>query len=245
MGVKFRRRREGKTDYFARKRLVVQDKNKYNTPKYRMIVRSSNTDVTCQIAYARLEGDIVICAAYSHELPRYGVKVGLTNYAAAYCTGLLLARRLLKKFKLDTLYEGCTKVDGGLDIPHSTKRFPGYDAESKDFNAETHRKHIMGLHVADYMRQLADEDEETYKKRFSQYIKHGIVADTVETLYKNAHAAIRADPEPQKSTKDASTITKRRWNAMRLTLEERKARVNAKKTEFMAKLESSGDADDE
>ena len=35
-----------------------------------MIVRSSNTDVTCQIAYARLEGDVVICAAYSHELPR-------------------------------------------------------------------------------------------------------------------------------------------------------------------------------
>ena len=35
-----------------------------------MTVRSSNTDVTCQIAYARLEGDIVICAAYSHELPR-------------------------------------------------------------------------------------------------------------------------------------------------------------------------------
>ena len=33
--VKFRRRREGKTDYFARKRLVIQDKNKYNTPKYR------------------------------------------------------------------------------------------------------------------------------------------------------------------------------------------------------------------
>merc|ERR1712241_1233946 len=55
----------------ARKRLVIQDKNKYNTPKYRMIVRSSNTDICCQIAYARLEGDIVICAAYSHELPRY------------------------------------------------------------------------------------------------------------------------------------------------------------------------------
>ena len=39
-------------------------------------------------------GDVVVCAAYSHELPRYGVKVGLTNYAAAYCTGLLLARRV-------------------------------------------------------------------------------------------------------------------------------------------------------
>merc|ERR1712003_219697 len=107
--VKFRRRREGRTDYFARKRLVVQDKNKYNTPKYRLIVRSSNTDISCQIAYARLEGDIVICAAYSHELPRYGVKVGLTNYA-----GLLLARRVLQKFKLDTVYEGNTNVDGTM-----------------------------------------------------------------------------------------------------------------------------------
>ena len=92
--VKFRRRREGKTDYYARKRLCVQDKNKYNTPKYRMIVRFTNKDITCQIAYARIEGDVIICAAYAHELPRYGVKVGLTNYAAAYCTGLLLARRV-------------------------------------------------------------------------------------------------------------------------------------------------------
>lgn len=41
---------EGKTDYFARKRLVVQDKNKYNTPKYRMIVRFSNRDICCQVS---------------------------------------------------------------------------------------------------------------------------------------------------------------------------------------------------
>merc|ERR1712038_1877084 len=101
--VKFRRRREGKTDYFARKRLVVQDKNKYNTPKYRMIVRTSNKDICCQIAYARVEGDRIVESAYSHELP---------NYSAAYCTGLSLARRVLKKFNLDGMYEGCTKVDG-------------------------------------------------------------------------------------------------------------------------------------
>lgn len=47
-----------------------------------------------QIAYARIEGDTIVCAAYSHELPKYGVKTGLTNYAAAYCTGLLMARRV-------------------------------------------------------------------------------------------------------------------------------------------------------
>ena len=46
--VKFRRRREGKTDYYARRRLVVQSKNKYNTPKYRMIVRFTNRDICCQ-----------------------------------------------------------------------------------------------------------------------------------------------------------------------------------------------------
>lgn len=73
--VKFRRRREGKTDYYARKRLIFQDKNKYNTPKYRLIVRLSNKDITVQIAFSRIEGDRIVCAAYSHELPKYGVKV--------------------------------------------------------------------------------------------------------------------------------------------------------------------------
>jgi len=47
--VKYRRRREGRTDYYARKRLCVQDKNKYNTPKYRMIVRFTNKDIICQV----------------------------------------------------------------------------------------------------------------------------------------------------------------------------------------------------
>jgi len=284
--VKFRRRREGRTDYYARRRLVVQDKNKYNTPKYRMIVRFTNRDICCQIAYARIEGDVIVCAAYSHELPNYGIKVGLTNYAAAYCTGLLLARRLLKKFKLDEVYVGTTEVtggvfnvedvedgpgafrayldvglartttgarifgamkgavDGGIDIPHSTKRFPGYDSESKEFNAETHRKHIMGTHVADYMRQLMDDDEEAYKKQFSQFVKHGLVADHIETMYKKAHEAIRADPEAKKSTKDPSKIKKKRWTAKKLTHAERKERVAAKKSEFLAKLESgAGEAD--
>ncbi len=41
---------EGKTDYRARKRLVAQDKNKYNTPRYRLVVRFTNTDVICQVS---------------------------------------------------------------------------------------------------------------------------------------------------------------------------------------------------
>lgn len=271
--VKFKRRREGKTDYYARKRLIVQDKNKYNTPKYRLVVRLSNRDITCQVAYSRIEGDKVVCAAYSHELPRYGVKVGLTNYAAAYCTGLLLARRLLKQLGLDSLYQGVDEVngdeynvegvddgpgafrcnldvglnrtstgarvfaamkgavDGGLNIPHSTKRFPGYDSESKSFNAEVHRDHIFGIHVRDYMKSLEEEDPEAFKRQFSRYIKLGINADQIEGIYKNAHAAIRENPEVVK--KDRSAVpAKKKTLRRKLTLAERKDRVAQKKKSF-------------
>lgn len=271
--VKFRRRREGKTDYYARKRLVIQDKNKYNTPKYRMIVRITNRDIISQIAFARIEGDVIVCAAYSHELPRYGVKVGLTNYAAAYCTGLLLARRLLNKFGLDKVYEGQLEitgdeynvesidgkpgaftcyldagltrtstgnrvfsvlkgaVDGGLAIPHSTKRFPGYDAESKEFHPDTHRRHIYGQNVSDYMKQLADDDEELFKKQFSQYIKHGVAADMMEAIYQKAHSGIRLNPVSEK--KPQKEVKIKRWNRAKLSRTQRQDRVAQKKASFL------------
>eukprot|EP00121_Abeoforma_whisleri_P006750 Awhi_evm2s6146 len=112
--VKFRRRREGKTDYYQRRKLVIQDKNKYNSPKYRFIVRITNKDIITQIAYATIEGDRILTSAYARELPRYGIKVGLTNYAAAYATGLLCARRLLNKLGLDEAYQGVEEADGEM-----------------------------------------------------------------------------------------------------------------------------------
>ncbi|URD77531.1 Chromatin assembly factor 1 subunit A [Musa troglodytarum] len=69
--VKYKRRRQGKTDYRARIRLINQDKNKYNTPKYRFI---TNKDITAQIISASIAGDLVLASAYSHELPRYGLE---------------------------------------------------------------------------------------------------------------------------------------------------------------------------
>lgn len=286
--MKYRRRREGKTDYYARKRLVVQDKNKYNTPKYRMIVRFTNKDITCQIAYARIEGDVIVCAAYSHELPRYGIKVGLTNYSAAYCTGLLLGRRILEKFKLDTIYQGQTEVtgeqfqvesvdgqpgafrcfldvglartttgarlfgalkgavDAGLDIPHGVKRFPGYDGESKEFHADIHRKHILGQHVADYMRLLQQDDDEAFKKQFSQFIKNGITADLVEDMYKKAHAAIRENPVALPRKEKPKDVKKpKRFNRKKLSLEQRQDRVKQKKATFLKKKAEEGGAGDD
>jgi len=55
--------------------------------------------------------DRILSAAYSHELTKYGVKIGLTNYAAAYATGLLLARRVLAKLGMSDKYEGMTKKE--------------------------------------------------------------------------------------------------------------------------------------
>ncbi|KAM0861258.1 hypothetical protein ACQ4PT_046000 [Festuca glaucescens] len=277
--VKPKRRRQGKTDYRARLRLTNQDKNKYNTPKYRFVVRFTNKDVTAQIVYATIAGDIVMAAAYSHELPRYGVEVGLTNYAAAYCTGLLLARRLLKYRELDQEYVGNVEatgedfsiepsderrpfralldvgllrtttgnrvfgalkgaLDGGLDIPHSDKRFAGFKKDEKQLDAEVHRKYIYGGHVADYMRSLAEEEPEKYQSHFSEYIKRGIEADGMETMYKKVHAAIRADPTMAKSTKEPPK-THKRYNLKKLTYEQRKASL----VERLNALNSSAGAD--
>lgn len=64
------------------------------------------------MAYATIAGDVIVGAAYSHELPGYGLNTGLSNYAAGYCTGLLLARRLLTKYGLAETYAGVEEIDG-------------------------------------------------------------------------------------------------------------------------------------
>ncbi len=50
--------------------------------------------------------------------------------------------------------------DGGIYIPHNEKRFPGYDMESKELDAEVLEKYIHGGHVAEYMESLEEEDDE-------------------------------------------------------------------------------------
>lgn len=88
---------------------MTQDKNKYNAPKYRLIVRITNKDVVAQIAYSTIAGDIILAAAYAHELTGYGLPVGHTNYAAVYAVGLLVARRHLAKLGLDKDFVGNTE----------------------------------------------------------------------------------------------------------------------------------------
>merc|ERR1712182_80286 len=305
--VKYKRRREGKTDYYARKRLVCRDKNKFATPKYRFVVRFSNKDITCQVISSKIKGDVTHCAAYAHELPRYGLKVGLTNYSAAYCVGLLCARRLLKKYNLDGNFEGTAEVtaeyedsyvhgndedgpnafhalldvglkpttlgskifsamkgafDGGLEIPHSNKKFYGYDAEEKEYDAEAHKERILGGHVSSYMEALNEEEPEEFEKKFSKYVEHGVDADGIEDMYLAVHKAIRANPEhvPTEKKKPADLTLEKREGGIRYTdadgkacfinrakrsNKQRKNRVAQKKASVLKKLANDDDDEEE
>jgi len=289
--TRFRRRREGKTDYHARKALIIQDKSKYNTPKYRLVTRLTCSRVICQVIYATIQGDRVLAAADSRELKRFGLEAGLTNYAACYATGLLVARRLLNKTGLDKLYAGAKKVDGedydvendhkgnerrpfkavldvgltrtttgarifgclkgacdgGLHVPHSTKRFPGFSKEGnkETYNAKVHRERIFGLHVEKYMKHLQSTDKEAYTRQFSKWDanlkKSGVTS--IEKLYTKIHDEIRKNPaapaKKEKKKVEVKYTDKRRTiiqaangkkylNERRFTLAERKKRVEAK-----------------
>jgi len=274
--TKYKRRRVGKTDYYARKRLITQAKNKYNAPKYRLVVRFTNRDIVMQIVTSEISGDKVFASAYSHELKAYGIEHGLTNWAAAYCTGLLIARRALKKLNMDETFSGVEEADGefalteaseegrrpfkafldvglhrtstgarvfgamkgasdgGIFVPHSENRFPGYDIESKELDADTLRKYIYGGHVAEYMETLADDDDERYKSQFQGYIDDEIEADGLEELYQEAHKQIRADPfkkvegAAEKKSKDEYKKESLKLKGRKLTKDEKMERIKAK-----------------
>jgi len=270
MQVKPKRRRQGKTDYFARRRLTCQDKTKYDSKKYRLVVRRTCTKFIAQIIYSTMTGDKVLCAAESQELKKHGLTAGLTNYSAAYCTGLLLARRLLKQVKLDDMYKTNSEVDGdyfnvdddvqdkrpfkalldvginrtttgarvfgvlkgacdgGINVPHKTKRFPGYsrsrvqevvnkkgkaiDTEKTEasFNAKVHRDRIFGVHVTTYMNTLKKEDAAKFKRHFANWDKCLTAAKvkTCEDLYKKVHKAITANPDRVKAAAGKKPVRK-------------------------------------
>lgn len=232
-----------------------------------------------------MNGDRVFCCAYAHELKRYGITHGLTNWAAAYCTGLLLARRALKKLGLDEMFAGVEEPDGeyqlteaaedgerrpfkcfldvglartttgarifgamkgasdgGIYVPHSENRFPGYDPETKELDAETLRKYIFGGHVAEYMETLADDDEERYNSQFQGYIEDDFEADKLEEIYQNAHKEIRENPnkkdpdaKPKKSKEEYKAESKKR-KLPKLSKEEKEARVQKKIEELREKI---------
>ncbi len=129
-------------------------------------------------------------------------------------------------------------VDAGMAIPYSEARFPGYDKDSKAADPELLRNYIYGIHVADYMEYLQEDDEEMYKKHFAKYVEQGIEPDSLEELYQAAHDKIREDP----SVKPAATFTEeqkkafKKYKSQPMNAKQRKNRVAQKIAAFERKM---------
>jgi large subunit ribosomal protein L18 len=130
--VHFRRRREGKTDYRYRLRLL-------HAEAPRLVVRKTASKTIVQVAEYKPEGDRMVAQATSTELGKLGWKSSATNLPAAYLTGLLAAKRAkaagVESAVLDAGLGKPTRggrvfcalrgaIDGGLDIPHGEDVLP-------------------------------------------------------------------------------------------------------------------------
>lgn len=189
----FRRRREGKTRYGKRKRLVTSG-------IARFVVRPSNKHLTAQVIEARPEGDHVLVSAHSSELREFGWKGPCGNMPAAYLTGLLAGRRAKAGGVAEAILDiglhargpgsrifAATKgaLDGGLAIPHDKAVLP-----------PTER--VQGVHVASYSKKLSS-NAEAYKKTFSVYLKHKLKPEDLSGHFTDVEAKINASlPEARK-----------------------------------------------
>jgi len=168
--VAFRRRREGATDYAARRKMVAS-----NLPRF--VVRDSLKNTCIQLIKATAKGDQTLVSANSKELrDEYGWKAPRGNLPAAYLTGLLAGHRALAKgykqaildiglqdttvgAKVFAALKGAT--DAGLEIPNTGDILP---SEAR----------IRGEHVATYAEEAGKTNPEAYKRVFSGYLAAGL-----------------------------------------------------------------------
>lgn len=133
--VKFRRARSGKTDYRARKQLLI-------SKKPRLVIRKGLKNTRAQLILPGKDGDVTLASAIASDLKKYGYTGGTGNIAAAYLTGLLLGYRAKKagyneaildtgKYhtthgsKLFAALKGA--IDASIEIPHDASVFPSED----------------------------------------------------------------------------------------------------------------------
>ena len=130
--VKFRRRREGRTNYYRRKRLLL-------SKKPRLVVRKTNTNTIVQIVKASVIGDSTIASAVSSELGVHGWDANTGNVPAAYLTGFLAGLRAKSRGVKDAVLDlglnppvkgsrvyAALKgaIDAGMEVPHDPEVLP-------------------------------------------------------------------------------------------------------------------------
>ena len=128
----FRRRREGRTNYHVRYRLIL-------SKKPRVVVRKSNASTTLQLVVAEQLGDKTLLTVNSKELEDFGYTLSKSNLPAAYLTGLLFGKKMLALGNVEGIADiglhASTRgnriyaaikgvVDAGVNVPHSPEIFP-------------------------------------------------------------------------------------------------------------------------
>ena len=191
--TKFRRRREGKTDYSKRIALL-----KSGMPRF--VVRHSSNGVLAQLVNAEKKGDIVLTMAHSKELASFGWKAHCGNLPAAYLTGLLAGLRAKeKKIEAATLDIGLASpihgskvfavlkgaLDAGLKIAHNESALPK-------------KERIEGKHIEDYAKKLGDAE---LKKQFGACIKAGVDPKQMSAHFGKAKGEILKNPVVSKKQK--------------------------------------------
>jgi len=181
--VPLRRRREGKTDYQARKALVLSG-------KLRFVTRSTVKNVVAQIVVAKPRGDEVLVAAHSRELKKYGWKAPTANVPAAYLTGLLCGLKAqtegVKEAILDIGLIAPTKgakvfatlsgvLDAGVDVPHDEEKMV--------------KERMEGEHIAEYGKSL-EVGSEIYSAKFSKYLEQKLSPEKLPEHFAKVKAYI-------------------------------------------------------
>ena len=217
--VQLRRRREGKTDYQARKALVTSGKP-------RLVTRASLKNVTVQITVAKPHGDEILASANSRELVKnYGWKAPTGNIPAAYLTGLLCGSKAkakgVKEAILDIGLVSPTKgskifavlsgvLDAGVDVPHSEEKIV--------------KERMKGEHIAKYAKSLGAGSEE-YTAKFSKYTAQNVAPEKISEYFNKVKAEITGS---SKGAKPAAEEKKAPAEKEAL-VEKRKAPVEEKK----------------
>ncbi|MCX6804380.1 MAG: 50S ribosomal protein L18 [Candidatus Diapherotrites archaeon] len=175
--VKFRRRREEKTDYKKRLALV-------RSKKLRIVVRKTNKRIIAQLVKFDKKGDITITTADSGELKKYGW-YGTNNTPSAYLTGFLLGKKAGK--------EQCVLDIGRKHPSHGSGVFATLKGASDaglqaPFNPEAlpSEERINGKTLDAYTVKLGEKA----KIIFANYIKEGMTLGSFNKAFEKAKAEI-------------------------------------------------------
>ena len=173
--VPFRRRRDGKTNYRLRRRLII-------ARRPRIVVRGSLKHISTQLVEAEIIGDKVIVSGHSKELARdYGWKGRCRNIPAAYLTGLLCGHKAADKgINAAVLDIGLYSPSKGSRVFAALRGFTDAGIKvSHDEEIVPDEQRIKGRHIADYAAGLASSDKELYSRMFSRYLGAGLPPEEI------------------------------------------------------------------